>query len=158
VPSDLHERFGQIRANSALDKAGCPDCDRAASASHVQHRMVRLQLPASQQGVADGQELTVVAVGTIDVVHGLTTVPCLELLLIRAQCNPLGERRTSAHPIMASTAESRPSRRSRAGGGGRRQGVAGAQNAAAQVYRLAPAMKVETMYVACRSRETRARS
>ena len=51
--------------------------------------MVRLESPASQQGVAEGHELAVVAVGMIDIVHGLATVPCLEVLLVRSERNPL---------------------------------------------------------------------
>jgi hypothetical protein len=111
VARHLHGGFGQVGADRALDQAGCPERGRATAASDVQHRMVRLEPPASQQGVAEGHELAVVAIGTIDAVHGLATVPCLEVLLVRSERNPLVSAECRRIRLWPSPPKPHPTRR-----------------------------------------------
>ena len=79
---------GSDRSIPTARWTGCTERGTTAPAPDVQHRMVRLERAAGQQRVAEGDELAVVAVGMIDLMHGLNAVPCLELVLVRAQRNP----------------------------------------------------------------------
>ncbi len=45
--------------------------------------MVWFEACVFEQRVGEGHELSVVAVGMVDIVDGLATIPCLGLLLIR---------------------------------------------------------------------------
>ena len=86
---DLEQRGREVHAERRPSAASRGERRGAAPAPDVEDRLVRLESDVREQGVGERCELTVVAVGVVDVVHRLATVPRLGLLLVGHRVPPV---------------------------------------------------------------------